>query len=61
MTNREYLNNLNIYDLLVKINSVDECVIEQLTNTSYKFDRCFEYESCKDCLQNFLNEERVIK
>ena len=61
MTNREYLNNLNIYDLLVKINSVDECVIEQLTNASYKFDRCFEYESCNDCLQNFLNEERVIK
>ena len=64
MTNREYLNNMCIYDLLMKINNsddIDECVLLYLTNKKYRHDQCVKYSGCAECLQNFLNEEKVIK
>ena len=64
MTNGEYLNNMNMYDLLMKINNsndIDECVLLYLTNQKYRHDRCVKETGCSECLQNFLNEEKVIK
>lgn len=62
MTNREKLLNTNIYDLLVHINSYvrqtsSVCIIDMIEN-----DVCnCEYDSCKDCLQNYLNAESITK
>lgn len=69
MTNREKLNRMAMYDLLVSINEgLDReinnagcatCVIELLgTKIWSSLDRrCNHYETCKDCIASWLNEE----
>lgn len=62
-SNREYLNHINIYDLLLAISNVitsdktPYCIIDLVGGHK----ECRKYLSCKDCLSDWLNEERETK
>lgn len=69
MTNREKLNSMAMYDLLVSINDgLDReinnagcatCVVELLNEPIRKslHRRCDNYETCNDCIASWMNEE----
>lgn len=66
MTNRDkYFTKQNPYDLLIAINNhidPEECVIRLITGCAEEDLPCFvwaweECESCKKCLQKWLNAE----
>lgn len=65
MTNRErYILRVNEYDMLVKIQAVMAgCVIEALTGKDYPCpdDKVCMFDTCKECIQKFLNEESERK
>lgn len=64
MTNREWLLNTNEYDILLYIqncleykeqNCILECLDKKDYNTVCKKFKC----KCKDCIQHWLNSERL--
>lgn len=60
MTNRERLNRTNMYDILLTIsNNCDLCVIHIIGGipANRKMVRCVNYESCAECLANWMNEK----
>lgn len=62
MTNREKLLHTNIYDLLCRMqenisNVLEEETICYLDIVTGDHDEPCRSESCRECLQKFLNEE----
>ena len=65
MTNRDkYVLQRNEYDMLIGIqvaigSGLCQCVIEALTAKDYPCpdDKMCMLETCKECIQKFLNEE----
>lgn len=58
MTNREKLNNTNIYDLLVEMNTKGcfvGCIIDMFTD--HKVELCKSHERCQSCINDWLNSE----
>ena len=62
-SNREYLNHINIADLLCAISDKlisDKsfpCIMDLVGDTK----NCSKYEDCKDCLLDWLDEKRETK
>lgn len=54
MTNREWLNNMSLIDMLHWIKQRSSCFI----NEYWDEERCDKYDKCYDCLADWLNEER---
>lgn len=60
MTNRDYLNRMNMYDLLLTIsNNCDLCVIRMIGEIPRytKMVRCDRYKCCAACLMDWMNEK----
>lgn len=62
MKNRDkYIMRVNEYDMLCKIQATmltyNCCVIEALSGQSCPHDKECMYDTCCECLQNWLNEE----
>lgn len=61
-SNREYLNHLDIYNLLMEINEnvhIETCVLACLENLDD--ERCYKFCTCGECISAWLNEKRVVK
>lgn len=61
-SNREYLNHLDIYNLLMEINEnidIETCVLACLEIDDKQ--RCKKFLSCSDCISEWLNEKRETK
>jgi len=59
MTNRLKLINTNMYDLLLKINDKikdkdGKCILDMIEEKTIP---CEPGKSCKDCIQDYLNQE----
>jgi len=59
MTNRLKLINTNMYDLLLKINDKikdkdGKCILDMIEEKTIP---CESGKSCKDCIQDYLNQE----
>ena len=59
MTNRLKLINTNMYDLLLKINDKikdkdGKCILDMIEEKTIP---CEFGKSCKDCIQDYLNQE----
>ena len=59
MTNHDRILQISIYDLLVKLNSNNSCIVVNIDNLSRTeaLQRCSKYNTCEECIQAFLNEE----
>lgn len=58
MKNIDRIIQMNIYDLLVKLNN-RKCIIESLTNVERAriLKRCKRFDKCEKCIQAYLNED----
>lgn len=58
MKNRDRINEMNLYDFLLRIaNQSDACIIKLASGVMPSVQRCNKYKTCAACLQNWLNEE----
>ncbi len=59
MTNREKLNRMNIYDLLLLMSgNCDMCIIRIISGVPVNREmvRCTRYIHCAECLADWLDE-----
>ena len=57
MTNRDKLMKMNLFDLLIKVNTVNRCIIEAFDKKQEAFNRCKKYDTCEKCIETWLNEK----
>lgn len=59
VTNRLKLMNMNMYDLLIKLNDKiknkdGKCILDLIEDKSIP---CYCGKSCKECIQDYLNQK----
>ena len=57
MTNRDKILKMNEFDLLMKVNNVNRCVIDALGKKCEAYERCKQFDTCEKCIQTWLNEK----
>lgn len=66
MTNRKWINNSNVYDLLLQMNNCiryksdsDFCIMDCLAQYDRKciYSKETKHNDCAGCIQNYLDEE----
>lgn len=60
MKNRERLQSIAMYDLLLRIaNNTESCILRLITGQMPRFERCNREKCCAACLQKWMNEEET--